>query len=202
MTNPRIQWMQEVVEYAIPDANESIRQCFEQNLDKITEWLKAGDTGSRIYFYTSPANNTVQFDDTSYDLHFFYIFYKFFKLSVIFNVTKKKEYHEKNSFIVISYKLCDLSKQWLVPIIETCIVEVFEPLISSSEEWGHLRDSSHEKKKFIKKSHQLTELLHTSVVNLETGIDLPLPTPPYDTLDKNSAFEEVTPNKHAKKKKG
>ena len=67
-------------------------------------------------------------------------------------------------------------------------------MLNKTTEWNKLSDSKGEKVKFIKKGKQFSELLETSINNLDDGIILPLPEKPeLQNIDPDDNFDQVKP---------
>ena len=181
MSNPRTKWMQEVIENSLSGDASKINECFEKNADKITIWLKSGLNESRIYFYETE-NKTIEYNSESPTLYGNCVYF-------LRNTSKQINLKSRSDNNLLTG---NISKESLIPILQSCISNVYQPMLNKTNEWNKINDSKGEKVKFIKKGQQFSELLTTSINNLDNGIILKLPEKPHlQNIDPNDNYDSV-----------
>merc|ERR1712130_4677 len=172
MSNLRTKWMQEVVESALNCDQSAIAKCFDVNSESIAVWLKSGANESRMYFFETD-RNSIECSSSSPTL------------------SGNAVYFLRNSSKAINLKTWsdnslltgNMSKKSLIPILQSCISNVYSPIILTTNEWDKIS---------INKEKQFSELLATSINNLDHGITIELPNKQHLTnIDPNDNFDEL-----------
>ena len=200
MSNPRTNWIKDIVKINCESTDEIIDKCIETYNNEIDNWYKNGIAGSKIYFYNVNNNenneNIIEMSTESPVIEDQCIY--FLKVSEkAINVKIRSD----NTVLTGS-----ISKTSLVPMLEQTLTKIYEPMLQTTEEWNAIGNTKNQvvlspttgtttKDLFLKKERQFAELLQTNIANLGTGIDLPLPNAPYDNIDPSSDFDRVSSSK-------
>eukprot|EP01084_Bolivina_argentea_P170520 295481_1 len=183
MSNPRSKWMHEVIHASFNCDESKINECYDSKSDLLSNWLKSGPNESRVYFYETE-NKSIECSDESPSLHGNCVYF-------LRNSSKQINLKVRSDTTVLTG---NISKSTLIPLLEKCISDVYTPIISITNEWDKINDSK-EKIKFIKKGKQFSELLTTSLNNLDNGIVLKLPdNANIQNIDPNDNFDSLIEN--------
>jgi len=191
MANARTKWMQEVVANVLDCDASDLSNCFDSNKSAVAEWLKAGAAESRMYFFSSPSGGErVSLSSQSPSL----------------SAGGECVYFLRTHSKAIAVKTRSdgnllwgtLSKGSLVPVLESAISSVFCPAIAVSSEWDRIGDGESSRGSLLKKGGAFCESLVTAMVNLDDGIELPLPDDAaLQSLEPGDNFDALLENKAA-----
>ena len=139
------------------------------NKSALSEWLKSGSAESRQYFFVRPGGGgkDVELSCLSPSLGAEGVCVYFLRTtSKTINVKTRSDGQLLTGTV---------SKGSLIPVLESCISSVYCPAIAMSSEWDRVHDAQSERGSLIKKGGQFCEVLTTSMLNLDDGVELPLP---------------------------
>jgi hypothetical protein len=162
--------MQSIIQNGLKCKPSVLEDCFNVNKEKLVVWLKEGSAGSHLYFYVESGNDNVVCSESSAVLN-----ERSNCLYFVKNTMKAINLKNPNDYTLLSGSV---SKQNLVPMLESCISNVYQPMLQISNDNWPSSIAVSTKNKFFKKGEQFAELLNTNLRNLNIGmIELPLPRP-------------------------
>eukprot|EP00485_Elphidium_margaritaceum_P015545 CAMPEP_0202728930 /NCGR_PEP_ID=MMETSP1385-20130828/185872_1 /ASSEMBLY_ACC=CAM_ASM_000861 /TAXON_ID=933848 /ORGANISM="Elphidium margaritaceum" /LENGTH=4770 /DNA_ID=CAMNT_0049395183 /DNA_START=131 /DNA_END=14440 /DNA_ORIENTATION=- len=182
MSTPRTKWMQEVIQNVLDIDSTTISECFESHADNISLWLKSGSNESRVYFYETETDKGIEYSTESPAISRSCVYF-------LRNSAKAINLKTRSDNTVLTG---NISKSALIPVLKSCITDVYEPIITKTNEWNKISDGKGEKLKFIKQGKRFSELLTTSMNNLDHGISIELPSKPeLQNIDPDDNFDTL-----------